>query len=168
MSKFLNLIFEQSKILIVLDLRDFHMSFLTANKRFTILGLTILPLDFTETIFLCMLGNFSCFCCCLLIFFKINFFSKKSFRVSKVLDPDQDRHYVGPDLGPKCLQKLSADNKSPLARKELSERINLKQISFSQSINKLVKTSVRATIPQIIYDSDVTYIPKSIYKYHFL
>ena len=28
------------------------------------------------------------------------------------LDPDQDRQGVGPDLGPSCLQWLSADNKS--------------------------------------------------------
>ena len=26
------------------------------------------------------------------------------------MDPDQARHFVGPDLGPKCLQKLSANN----------------------------------------------------------
>ena len=26
------------------------------------------------------------------------------------LDQDQARHFVGPDLGPNCLQKLSADN----------------------------------------------------------
>ena len=29
--------------------------------------------------------------------------------MSNSLDPDQDRH---PDLGPNCLQRLSADNKS--------------------------------------------------------
>ena len=28
------------------------------------------------------------------------------------LDPDQDRHSVGPDLDPNCLQRLSADDKS--------------------------------------------------------
>ena len=39
--------------------------------------------------------------------------------MSSSLDPDQDRHIVGPDLGPNCLQKLSADDKSLLARKEL-------------------------------------------------
>ena len=33
-------------------------------------------------------------------------------RVSYSLDQDQDRHSVGPDLGPTCLQRLSADNKS--------------------------------------------------------
>ena len=40
--------------------------------------------------------------------------SKNSFRntirVSISLDPDQDRHFVGPDLGPNCLQRLSADD----------------------------------------------------------
>ena len=30
-------------------------------------------------------------------------------RVSNSLDPDQARHFVGPDLGPNCLQRLSAD-----------------------------------------------------------
>ena len=38
-------------------------------------------------------------------------------RVSNGLDPDQDRRYVGPDLGPSCLQRLSADDRTP-ARKE--------------------------------------------------
>ena len=32
--------------------------------------------------------------------------------MSNGLDPDQDRHSVGPDLGPNCLQRLSADDKS--------------------------------------------------------
>ena len=63
----------------------------------------------------CMLGNFSCFCCRLLTFYKINFLKKNfrnTFRVSNNLDPDQDRHSVGPDLDPNCLQRLSADDKS--------------------------------------------------------
>ena len=33
-------------------------------------------------------------------------------RVSNSLDPDQARCFVGPDLGPICLQRLSADNKN--------------------------------------------------------
>ena len=33
----------------------------------------------------------------------------KTIRVSNSLDPDQARHFVGPDLGPNCLQRLSAD-----------------------------------------------------------
>ena len=50
-------------------------------------------------------------------------FSKKKFRntirASNSLDPDQDRHYVGPGLGPNCLQRLSADDKK---RKEFITR----------------------------------------------
>ena len=56
---------------------------------------------------LCILGNFSCFCCRLLTFFKINFFKRffqEQHRRSNGLDPDQD---VGPDLGLNCLQRLS-------------------------------------------------------------
>ena len=43
-------------------------------------------------------------------------FSKNSFRntirVSNSLDTDQDQHFVCPDLGPNCLQSLSADDKN--------------------------------------------------------
>ena len=43
-------------------------------------------------------------------------FSKKSFRStireSNSLDLDQDQHNVGPDLGPNCLQRFSAGDKS--------------------------------------------------------
>ena len=67
-------------------------------------------------------GNCSCLCSHLLTFFKI-IFSKNSFRntirMSNGLDPDQDQHSVSSDLDPNCLQRLSADNKSPLARQEL-------------------------------------------------
>ena len=47
-------------------------------------------------------------------FFQNQLFSKNSFRntiwVSNRLGPDQARHFVGPDMGPNYLQKLSADN----------------------------------------------------------
>ena len=59
---------------------------------------------------LCMLCNISCFCCRqLTLFFKINVFKnyfRNTIRVSNGLDPDLDRRFVGPDLGPNCLQKL--------------------------------------------------------------
>ena len=46
----------------------------------------------------------------------ISIFSENSFRntfrVSNGCDPDQNRDSVGPDLGPNCLQRLSADDKS--------------------------------------------------------
>ena len=44
-----------------------------------------------------------------------NFFKKlirSTIRMSNSLDPDQDRHSVGPDLDPKCLKRLSAEYKS--------------------------------------------------------
>ena len=61
-------------------------------------------------------------------FFKITFFKKKNkkknirntTRVSNRLGPDQARQNVGPDLGPNCLQRLSADQ-ATLVGKELNE-----------------------------------------------
>ena len=46
---------------------------------------------------ICMLGNFSCFCCRLLTFSKLSFSkncAKTIIRVSNSLDPDQDRRSV--------------------------------------------------------------------------
>ena len=36
--------------------------------------------------------------------------SRNTIRVSNSLDPDQAQQNVGPDLGPNCLQRLSADD----------------------------------------------------------
>ena len=55
-----------------------------------------------------------------LFFFKINFFKKKKifqehYQGVNGLDPNQDRQNVGsvgPDLGPNCLPRFSADDKS--------------------------------------------------------
>ena len=49
-----------------------------------------------------------------------NFFQNSPFKkilsgkpsVSNSLDPDQSRHFVGTDLGPNSLQRLSADETS--------------------------------------------------------
>ena len=43
--------------------------------------------------------------------FSINSF-RNTIRVSNSLDPDQAGHFVGPDLGRNCLQRLSADDTS--------------------------------------------------------
>ena len=60
-----------------------------------------------------------------MLLFSKSGFSKNSFRntirVSNSLDPDQARHFVGPDLVPICLQRLSADNtRSKRQRNELN------------------------------------------------
>ena len=46
------------------------------------------------------------------VLFKINLFAKKirnTFRVSNSFDPDMTWHFVRPDRGPNCLQRLSAE-----------------------------------------------------------
>ena len=45
------------------------------------------------------------------VIFQINFFKNNSFSRNG-LDPDQDLHFVCPDLDPSCLQRLSADDTS--------------------------------------------------------
>ena len=67
--------------------------------------------------------------------------------MSSSLDPDQARHFVRPDLGPNCLQRLSAD----IAGKELNaiQLVNtcttfwlkpwLKVISFGSNFFHLAK-----------------------------
>ena len=40
----------------------------------------------------------------------LDFFN--AIQVSNSLDPDHAQHFDWPDLGPNCLQRLSADNKS--------------------------------------------------------
>ena len=58
-------------------------------------------LNITDHLTLCMLSNFSCFCCHLLTFYKINFF-KKFYRVSNGLYPDS----VSSDLGPNSCKDI--------------------------------------------------------------
>ena len=61
--------------------------------------------------------------CRLWIFLNLHFQKKKkkkkkkifqvdTISVSNSLDPDQARRFVGPDLDPNCLLRLSADDKS--------------------------------------------------------
>ena len=57
----------------------------------------------------------------------LDFFN--TIRVSNSLDPDQARHFVGPDLGPNCLQrsKMSAKVKKVSSQKR-SKELNTKQL----------------------------------------
>ena len=49
------------------------------------------------------------FCHLLIIFSKLNL--KNNSLSANSLDPDQDQHSIGLELGPKCLQRLSTDDK---------------------------------------------------------
>ena len=66
---------------------------------------------------LSMLGNFFMLLLPSADFFSKLTFPKKSFRnpirVSYGLDPDQDQHSVGPDLGPNCLQSYQQTTQTP-------------------------------------------------------
>ena len=64
------------------------------------------------------------FCCPWIFFFFKLTFTKNSFRntirVSNSLDPDQARRFVGPDLGPNCLQRYQKTTKVATS----GERVN--------------------------------------------
>ena len=61
--------------------------------------------------------------------------------MSNRLDPDQERHFVVPDLDPNCLQRLSADDKN----------CNLQVKNFKISLYQL---------SQLIVNSSVSFIRK--------
>ena len=71
----------------------------------------------------CILDNFSYIYFCRLPFsFKINLLKnsfRNTIRMSNSLDPDQARRFIGSDLGPNCLPRLSADDTG-------RQRVNLK------------------------------------------
>ena len=57
--------------------------------------------------------------------------------MSNSFDPDQARHFVGPDLGPNFLQMLSADNGNRQWVQELSLHINnVKWFVFEHMVYK--------------------------------
>ena len=72
----------------------------------------------------------------MLLSLSADFFSKlkKKFRntisVPNGLDPNQARHFVGPDLGPKCMQRLSADDKSRRYQEKARNHAKNNFISF--------------------------------------
>ena len=50
--------------------------------------------------------------------------------MSNSLDPDKARHYVRPDLGPNCFQRLSADNTSGQRVRRGFRKVNLLGATF--------------------------------------
>ena len=65
-----------------------------------------------------------------------------STRVANRLDPDQARHFVGPDLDPTGLQKLSADDTS-------KQRVKLKIKSYYLFIRSRPQKTMEATRPHV-------------------
>ena len=69
--------------------------------------------------------------CRLQVYFKINLFKKKSIirhwpntiRVSNNLDPDQERSFVGPDMGPNCLEMFYQQAKLTCQHGQVNKRM---------------------------------------------
>ena len=55
--------------------------------------------------------------------------------MSNSLDPDQARRFVGPDLGPNCLPRLSADN---TGRQRVNTLAWEERVDFSAIDNKFL------------------------------
>ena len=78
-------------------------------------------------------------------FVKINFLREKirnTIKVSNSMDPDQARRFVGPDLGPNCLQRLSVDdtrslrlNGSQIKKSDLLEAMYLCTASLKKKLS---------------------------------
>ena len=104
---------------------------------------------------LCLLGNFTCFFFCRLLIFSKTTFSKNSFRnairVSKSLDPDQARCFVGPDLGPNCLQKLSADDTSRYSVSILASAFMAFWFWWRLTLDALITTAADDSFCAIFY-----------------
>ena len=91
-------------------------------------------------------------------FFKINVF-KKIFRnaISDRLDPDQARHFVGPDLGPNCLQILSADNTSRYRGiDEILKSVAFKVNNYSRMIESIIINIVQVVFVLVINENNIT------------
>ena len=90
-----------------------------------------------------MLGNFS-YVLSSAVFFQNHLFRKIisgiQIRVSSSFDRDQGRHSVGPDLGPNCLQRLSADDTS---KQRVKVDVEFGTVNFCQGLKyALVQTNI--------------------------
>ena len=115
--------------------------------------LLIIPLS-VASLMTEILDNFSCFCCRLLIFFfKINFFFSEIPSVATTLDSDQDRHVVGPYLGPNYLQRLSADDKFAASRLRVNDRnvLSMAVLLFNEALLLLLLENLSCRRPVYKY-----------------
>ena len=84
--------------------------------------------------------------------------------MSNSLDPDQDRHFVGPDLDPNCLQRLSTDY--TLEGKELTLLIWVQTVCKDyQQITKVAASKERFNGGHSI-DGEKSYINNHLISKH--
>ena len=100
-------------------------------------GKTCLVRRFTQVRALtsCLQGKLHAFLLFAVFFSKSAFlknFFRNSIRVSNILDPDQARHFLWPDLDPNSLQRVSADDRSRQGVKKHQERKNFENASSKE------------------------------------
>ena len=69
------------------------------------------------------------------------------------MDPDYATHFVGPDLGPNCLQRLSADDTSRQRNSPL-EQITVKPAVAATSIKRDPSLSGHIRAPRTIFNAN--------------
>ena len=79
------------------------------NDNISCLCFNSIFVDSLEISTLCILDNVNCMLYLSSADCFRNDYFRNTIRVSNSLDPDQARQFVGPDLGPNCLQRLSAE-----------------------------------------------------------
>ena len=122
-------------------------SICSCNDRDSLVGYSVAVMLLLHVVSIKSVNLFACFsrfCCCLLIFSKKNFlqnYFRNTVQVSNSLDPNQDRQNVGPDLGPNCLQRLSADDKVTASKERVITYVKQDiQGSLSTLISKSANT----------------------------
>ena len=80
------------------------------DSKITYLRKKVLSLAFGFSNFAFIIPSHFIILCHIFTLWMLDFFN--IIQVSNSLDPDQAQHFDWPDLGPNCLQRLSADNTS--------------------------------------------------------
>ena len=95
--------------------------------------------------------------------------SRNIIIVSKSFELDQARHFVGPDLDPNCLKRLSGDNKGT-NRQRVTEFISLPISGVCRYPMQTVWTQFRPDLCQAWYGSKLldTGITKRIFRKSWL
>ena len=69
--------------------------------------------------------------------------------MSNSLDPDQDKHSVGPDLGSNCLQRLLAEDKLQLTGKDLNENYPSRNVNLQEY--KILSKSLLSDVNKMLF-----------------
>ena len=83
--------------------------------------------------------------------------------MSNSFDPDQVRHFVGPGLGPNCLQRLSADHTS-------RQRVNLNRsiLKWEKKYKCLLHMTMKIQVDQTSLIASLNRIIQVHQQCHFI